>query len=623
MNPDQVKEKYLRFFESKDHVRIPSASVVPENDPTVLFNTAGMQPLVPFLMGTPHPSGKRLTNVQKCIRTGDIDEVGDATHLTFFEMLGNWSLGDYFKQEAILWSWEFLTGNEWLNLDKNRLAVTVFAGDDNSPKDEEAATIWKSLGMSSKRIAYLGAKDNWWGPAGQTGPCGPDTEMFYWKPNHLPPPIEFDPEDDHWVEIWNDVFMQYEKVADGSLQPLKQKNVDTGMGFERCVMTLQGADSVYDTPLFTPILDEIATLTGLPSTKSCRIIADHLRTATIILGDERTVVPSNVDQGYVLRRLIRRAVRHGLLLNISDSFCCKIAKVVIDTYKHSYPVLDERKDHIFNELQKEEQKFRQTLEKGMQLIKKQVKNNIIGTLAVSNKELFVKYKSMHEDAVLASRSEIGITQIQIKSKWLFDMFQSQGMPPELVLEEIKSMDFLISDESGLLAEFQKLFLEHQEKSRVGAEKKFKGGLADNSERTTRLHTATHILNEALRKVVDPNITQKGSNITAERLRFDFNFDRKLTPEEINAVEDEVNRVIEEGYLVDVYNTTPEEAKQQGAQSEFAVKYPSLVSVYRIGEYSLEICMGPHVENTKNIGKFTILKEESSAAGVRRIKATVD
>ncbi len=624
MSQLQLKKKYISFFTSKNHVEIPSAPLIPENDPTVLFTTAGMQPLVPFLMGETHPLGNRLTSIQKCIRTGDIDEVGDETHLTFFEMLGNWSLGDYFKEDAITWSYEFLTDKKWLGLEKNRLAVSVFTGDNDSPRDDEAAQFWKSIGISDERIAFLGKKDNWWGPAGKTGPCGPDTEMFYWKPNDTVAPKTFDPTDSNWVEIWNDVFMQYEKLQDGTLKPLKQQNVDTGMGYERVVMTLLGTDSVYETPIFESILQKIEQISQKKYDdyqKSFRIIADHLRTATMILGDERYVTPSNVDQGYVLRRLIRRAVRHGQLIGIEKPFCADVAKTIIAQFVDQYESVQTNQNIICDELIKEEEKFQKTLSKGMQLLKKQLKNIIIGTIAQTQKDLFEKYRTQSEEIVIGDAKKLGITKIQIKPKWVFDMFQSHGMPFELVIEEIKEHGFEINTEN-ILTEVTKLFEKHQELSKKSAEQKFKGGLADDSIQTTKLHTATHLLNEALRKVISPTIVQKGSNITAKRLRFDFNFDRKLTPQELQSVEDEVNRVIQLNIPIIKEHTTPTKAKEQGAQSEFGTKYPDSVSTYKIGDYSYEICMGPHVQNTGDIGKFKIIKEESSAAGVRRIKAIV-
>lgn len=590
MNAKDLKEKYIAFFESKNHKKISSSSLIPENDPTVLFNTAGMQPLVPYLQGQTHPLGKRLTNVQKCIRTGDIDEVGDDTHLTFFEMLGNWSLGDYFKEDAIKWSFEFLTSKEWLNIPIDRLAVTCFAGDSDAPKDDEAANIWKSLGVSEKRIAFLGKKDNWWGPAGTQGPCGPDSEMFYWKPNDTSAPEEFDPEDENWVEIWNDVFMQYDKQVDGSFKALAQQNVDTGMGTERVIMTLQGKDSVYETDVFVPILDKIAEISKKEyrsNEQSFRIIADHLKAATMIIGDERGVAPSNVDQGYIVRRLIRRAIRHARKLGVTNSFCSSIAEVVIDMYKDSYDSLVTKKDFVLTELTKEEEKFQRTIEKG-------------------EKEF---------ERISIVMKEHGQTEISGKSAFL--LFQSYGYPLEMTVEMAKEVGMSV-DEKG----FNKAFEKHQELSRKGAEQKFKGGLANDDDMTVKLHTATHLLNEALRKVISPDITQKGSNINSERLRFDFNFDRALTDEEKQAVEDEVNKQIKEAHDITITEMTPDEAKAKGAQAEFGTRYPEKVTVYDIGQYSKEICMGPHVKNTSELGIFKIKKEQSSAAGVRRIKAVL-
>jgi len=586
MKATELKSKYLAFFKSKGHAIIPSASLVPENDPTVLFTTAGMHPLVPFLMGQPHPLGKRLTDVQKCVRTGDIDDVGDATHLTFFEMLGNWSLGDYFKKEAITWSYEFLTSKEWLAIPKDRLAFTCFAGDNDAPKDTESQQIWLSLGVPSERIAFLPKEDNWWGPAGLTGPCGPDTEIFFWKDNSTPAPKVFDPKDKCWVEIWNNVFMQYDKQTDGTFAPLAKKCVDTGMGVERTTLALQGKDNVYETEIFQPLFQKLNEIRGIEtfaesSLKHYRIISDHIRTATFMLGDERPIVPSNTDRGYILRRLLRRTIRKMKDMNQNSS--AALAEVVINQYKKEYPLLEEKKQFILDEIKKEEEKFRKTLDKG---------ESRLQVLTEGKKD--------------------------ISGKDAFDLFQSYGYPLEMTIEAAKELGVQVD-----VKEFDKLFSEHQSKSRAGAEQKFKGGLADNSERTVRLHTATHLLNEALRKVVDKNIVQKGSNITAERARFDFNFDRKLTPEEVKAVEAEVNRVINLALPVTITEMSPDEAKAKGAQSEFGQKYPPKVTVYKMGDYSMEICMGPHVKNTKEVGKFTIQKEESSAAGIRRIKATVD
>ena len=578
----------MKFFKEKGHAVIESASLIPENDPTVLFTTAGMHPLVPFLMGQPHPSGKRIVSIQKCMRTQDIDEVGDATHTTFFEMLGNWSLGDYFKKEAIEMSFEFLT--KQLNLPVERLAVSCFKGNKDAPRDEEAAEIWTSLGIPKERIAFLSKKENWWGPAGETGPCGPDTEMFYWKLEKKPPK-KFDPDDENWVEIWNDVFMQYNKTKEGKYEPLKQKNVDTGLGVERVTMILQGKESVFETELFMPLFEEIRKISGnnpnKNNIKSFRIIADHMRASTFTLGDERGVPPSNLDQGYILRRYIRRSLRHLRLLGVdllSMDTTVKIAKVVITMYKEDYPLLERKKKFIFEELKKEEDKFQKTLDKGLKEFKKMVDKDS-----------------------------------QITAKEAFLLYQSYGFPIEMIEELAKEKNVPI-DTKGFNKEFQK----HQKLSRKGAEQRFKGGLSEASEITSKLHTATHILGEAIRSVLkNPDIKQKGSNITSERLRYDFNFDRKLTEEELKAIEDEVNNVIKQSIEIKKQEMSTEKAIKSGAQAEFGTKYPPKVWVYSIGNYTKDICMGPHAGNTSELGHFKIIKEESSAAGIRRIKAVLD
>jgi alanyl-tRNA synthetase len=714
MKGTELKRKYLEFFKEKGHVIIESAPLIPEHDPTVLFTTAGMHPLVPFLMGQKHPLGKRLADVQKCLRTQDIDEVGDETHTTFFEMLGNWSLGDYFKKEAIEWSFEFLTSKKWLGIPLDRLGFTCFAGDKDAPKDEDASKIWLGLGVAKERIAFLAKADNWWGPAGEIGPCGPDTEMFYWVSDEKPPK-KFDPKDKRWVEIWNDVFIQYNKdkrliLVDGmyclynenfninkelldminsfnahtilavngfrekgytliknydlnrdtnwkafSLEekrikkdnidyfkelirefknltpeeiiyfdhdkknvetaqklgilskhytdiksikkfiednlwaffPLKQKNVDTGLGVERVAMVLQGKKTIFETDLFAQIMKKIEEITGQQQNKdnikSFRVIADHMKAAVFILGDERGVVPSNVDQGYVLRRYIRRVIRHLILMGTDPTdlrTTADIAKVIINMYKSDYPILEHKKQMIFSELQKEQEKFQKTLHNGLKEFEKISARDISGQNA-------------------------------------FLLFQSYGFPLEMT-QELAAEKGIKVDASGFNKEFEK----HQQLSRIGAEQKFKGGLSEASETTTKLHTATHLLNEALRRIVSPDIKQKGSNITAERLRFDFNLDRKMTPEEIKKVEDWVNKRIDESIDVVKEEMTVEEAKKKGAQAEFGVRYPEKVSVYSVGKYSKEICMGPHVKNTSELGHFKILKEESSAAGIRRIKAVL-
>lgn len=587
LDSTKLKKLYIKFFREKEHKVIPNVSLIPEQDPTVLFTTAGMHPLVPFLLGQLHPLGKRLVNVQRCLRTDDIDEVGDDFHLTFFEMLGNWSLGDYFKEETIRWSLEFLTDKKWLGLDKHRIYITVFAGDEDAPRDEETARIWQDVGIPKERIFYLPKKDNWWGPAGATGPCGPDTEMFY-DSGKEPCSKGCKPgcSCGKYFEIWNDVFMEYNKTAEGKYELLKQKNVDTGMGVERTVAALQGKKSVYEIGTFKPIVDKIKLIAKIKKPnekqeKSIRIITDHIKSSTFILGDERTVVPSNVDQGYVLRRLIRRAIRHGKLIGIETDFLSNLAEIVIDLHKKDYPDLGDKKDFILDELKKEELKFRKTLEKGLRKF-----------------EQIAKKKK------------------RLDGKDAFLLFQSFGFPIEMTKELGKEIGVAV-DEKGFEEEFKK----HQQISRVGAEKRFKGGLSDASKQTTKLHTATHLLNEALRRVLKKrDITQKGSNITPERLRFDFNFGRKLTKKELKGVEELVNKHIKKALPVERREMTIEEAKKMGAQAMFEHKYGEKVLVYTIGDFSVEICGGPHVKNTKELGKFKIMKEEAIAAGVRRIKA---
>ena len=577
----ELKKKYLDFFKKKQHAIIPSAPLVPTNDSSVLFNTAGMQPLVPYLSGMSHPLGKRLANVQKCLRTVDFDNIGDNAHHTFFQMLGNWSLGDYFKKEAIAWSFEFLTGKEELNLALNQLAFTVYEGDAKVPRDEESFKLWQERGIPKERIAYVG-RDNFW-IAGETGPCGPSTEMFYWT-GERKAPKKFDPTDDRWVEIWNDVFMMYEKKKEGTIIPLKQRNVDTGMGLERTLAVLNGKKSAYETDLFLPIIKKLEQLSGKPYSKhqrEMRIVVDHLRAAVFILGDEVPVLPSNVDRGYVLRRLIRRAVRYGKLLALKSSLV-PLAEATIQGYKQMYPELEKNKAVILDELKKEEDKFDKTLEIGLKEFEK-----------------------------MAAKEKL------ISGKEAFLLFQSYGFPLELT-EELADEKKIKVDVPGFLAEQDK----HKELSRTGAEKKFKGGLADLSSETIKLHTATHLLNEALRKIISSEIKQRGSNITPERLRFDFNFARKLTAEEIKRVEDEVNKVVKQDLKVVRKEMAYKEAVKLGAQAEFGQKYPERVSIYLIGDYSKELCGGPHVEHTLQIGVFRIIKEEAIAAGVRRIKAVV-
>jgi len=593
MTTDEIREAYLRFFEERGHAIIPGAPLVPENDPTVLFTTAGMHPLVPFLLGETHPAGTRLADVQRCVRTQDIDEVGDASHLTMFEMLGNWSLGDYFKKEAIEMSFEFLT--EVLEIPVDHLSVTCFRGDDDAPRDTEAAGYWMGMGIAEDRIGFLPKKDNWWGPAGQTGPCGPDTEMFYWigkgKPHGNP-----EKNSHEWMEIWNDVFMQYNKNADGTFTPLKQQNVDTGMGLERVAAVMQRVDNVYETDRMKPILQKALSLSPLEDatseshTRHARIITDHLKAATFIIADG--VKPSNVDQGYVLRRLIRRAIRSARQLQIEHAgdFCATVADTVIDEYKHAYGFLEEKQKEIKDTLSHEESQFSQTLQTGLKQFEKAV-------------------------------SQVEGSQLDGQS--VFHLYDTYGFPLELTKELAKEKGLKV-DEKG----FEKAFEEHQMLSRVGAEKKFSGGLADHSAETTKLHTATHLLNAALKQVLGDQVNQKGSNITAERLRFDFNHPDKMTPEQIKEVEDLVNKAISDDLPVHFHLSTVDEAKDEGAVGVFDARYGSEVKVYVIGDdemgtvFSKEICGGPHVSHTGLIGTFKIQKEESSSAGVRRIKAVV-
>lgn len=586
MDAQQLREAYVKFFEERGHAHIGSASLIPENDPTVLFTTAGMHPLVPYLLGEKHPMGKRLVDYQKCIRTGDIDDVGDASHLTFFEMLGNWSLGDYFKEESIGFSFDFLT--KVLGFKKEQLAVTVFEGEEGIPRDEFSAEQWKKHGLTDKQIFYYGRADNWWGPAGQTGPCGPDTEIFY--DNGQPKCSDKCGPSCHcgkYTEIWNNVFMEFFKDAEGKYTPLKQKNVDTGMGLERVCRILQGVPSVYESTVFKPIISKIEEICGKkyeePYLRDFRIIADHIRAATFILADG--VVPAKIGQGYILRRLIRRASRNMSKLGYDGLFMEKIAQVVIDEFGESYPELVKNKETIFKNLNDEEEKFQKTLTKGLRRF----------------------------DEMLVENGDSKV----FKGELVFRLFDTFGFPVELTAE--------LAAEKGLtvdMDDFNARFKEHQDKSRTAAAGQFASGLADHSVETTKLHTATHLLNAALRDLIDPNIRQKGSNITPERLRFDFNFDRKLTPEELQKVSDYVNDAIRKDIPVVCKEMPKDEAKASGAIGVFDSKYGDIVKVYIIGDVSKELCGGPHVTHTGELQGFKILKEESSAAGVRRIKAVV-
>ncbi len=588
---NELRSMFLKFFEDKGHAVISSASLIPENDPTVLFTTAGMHPLVPYLLGAKHPAGTRLTDVQKCVRTGDIDDVGDFSHLTFFEMLGNWSLGDYFKKEMIPWSWEFLTSPEYLGLPKDRLAFSVFAGDENSPRDEESAQLWRDCGVADDHIFFLPKENNWWGPAGLTGPCGPDSEMFMIT-DREPCGPDCSPACScgRYLEIWNDVFMQYNKTQEGTYEPLAQKNVDTGMGLERTICVLTGKKSVYETDLFENILGKIAELSGKqygdsPAvTKAFRIVGDHMRTATFILGDDHGVAPSNVGQGYVLRRLIRRAVRYGMELSLPEGFTGEIAKVIIDQYRAVYPELERNSAFVLEQLSMEETRFAKTLQQG-------------------NRE-FEKIAAKLDGK-------------QIDGESAFHLYDTYGFPVEMTRELAREQGLTVDMEG-----YEACFKQHQENSHAGAEQIFKGGLADHSDQTARLHTATHLLHAALRKVLGPEVAQKGSNITAERLRFDFSFGRKMTPEEIAEVQKLVNEAIAAAAPITCVETTVEEAKAEGAIGLFESKYGEKVKMYTMGPFSKEICGGPHAGNTAELKSFTIQKESSSSAGVRRIKAVI-
>lgn len=604
MTANELRKKYLEFFKKRGHAVLPSAPLIPENDPTVLFTTAGMHPLVPFLLGEKHPSGKRLVSIQKCIRTGDIDEVGDRWHNTFFEMLGNWSLGDYFKKEAIEMSWEFLTDEKWLGLDPKKIAVSIFAGDKDAPLDEEAYNIWRGIGIPEARIAKLGKEDNWWGPAGETGPCGPDTEIFYWS-GVDEAPEKFDPKDKRWPEIWNNVFMEYEQlllfpqktndgiIAEVRLRKLEQKNIDTGMGLERTVAVLQGKKSVYETEIFEPIIKKISEMAGVPAggegefyasnQKAVRIIADHLKAATFILSDPIGIVPSNLRQGYVLRRLIRRAIRYAKMIGIDTKkeVTVPVARAVVEMYADIYLELKENENKILSELSLEEKRFEKTLELGLKEFNKMLKDG-----KISGAEAFI-------------------------------LFSTYGFPLEMTRELAVERGIQIDEKA-----FQEEFKKHQELSRTASAGQFKGGLADAGETTRKLHTATHLLHAALRRVFGTHVEQRGSNITPERLRFDFSHPAKMTPEEIKKVEDLVNQKIKEDLPVVRREVSYEEAIKSGALAFFKEKYPERVAVYSIGSFSKEICAGPHVRHTGEIGAFKIKKEESSGAGVRRIKAVL-
>jgi len=581
ISTDDIRQAYLDFFQSKSHTVIPGARLVPENDPTVLFTTAGMHPLVPYLIGEKHPGGKRICDVQRCVRTQDIDEVGDVSHLTMFEMLGNWSLGDYFKEEAINMSYEFLTGV--LGIDKNMLSVTCFEGDNDAPKDTEAAGYWMNAGMPEDRIGFLPKKDNWWGPAGLTGPCGPDTEMFYWIGEGEP---HGNPEvnDHEWLEIWNDVFMQYNKTESGQFEPLAQQNVDTGMGLERVALVMQGVNNVYETDRMKPIMERVQRLATQSDVRHERIVTDHIKAATFIIADG--VKPGNVDQAYVLRKIIRRAIRSAKQLGIdaSSNFCAQISDEVVTQYGHIYGHIKDQEKMIADTLAQEEEQFGKTLLAGTKQLEKVMADT--------------------DGSIIAGTDA-------------FHLYDTYGFPLELTREIVSEQGFTINEK-----DYDTAFKAHQDLSRKGAEQKFAGGLADHSDETTKLHTATHLLNAALRIVLGNHVFQKGSNITAERLRFDFSHSEKMTDEQKKEVEDIVNKAIDADYPISYHLTTPEKAMDEGAIGVFGEKYGDEVKVYSMGDFSKEVCGGPHVARTGMIGHFTLKKEESSSSGVRRIKGTI-
>lgn len=581
-----LREEYIKFFEENGHKQIPSAPIVPKDDPTVLFNTAGMQPLVPYLLGKPHPYGKRLCDYQKCVRLTDLEEIGDKTHHTFFEMLGNWSLGDYFKKESIKYSFDFLT--KVLHIPVERLAITVFEGDDKVPRDEVSAARWREMGISDKRIAYLGRDDNFW-IAGETGPCGGDTEIFYFR-SEDEIPEEFDPDDDRWVEIWNNVFMEFYQDEDGNITELKQKNVDTGMGLERVVAVLEGVDDNYKSSVWRDVISLLEDITSLPydgNEKAMRVVADHIRTATFIAADPAGIKPSNNGQGYILRRLIRRAIRYARSLNIdiNSNWDERIALLIILKYEKYYGELSENKDVVLEALKNEKMKFARTLEKGLREFDRLVRND---------------EKEVNKDIA-------------------FKLYDTYGFPIEQTIEEARERGMSV-DEEG----FKEKFREHQEKSKSASRGKFKGGLAGTSEMEVKYHTATHLLNAALKIVLHSNDShQMGSNITPERMRFDFTCDHKLSKEEIQEAEDIVNKWIQADYPVYRKEMTKAEALASGAECRFIERYPENVTVYEVGDVSKELCGGPHVKHTNVLGHFKIVKEEACSAGVRRIKAILE
>jgi alanyl-tRNA synthetase len=589
MRIDELRKIYLKFFKEKGHSVIASSSLYPEDDPTVLFTSAGMHPLVPYLLGQTHPEGKRLANVQKCVRTTDIDDVGDTTHLTFFEMLGNWSLGDYWKKEAITWSYEFLTSKKWLGFNPDTLSVTVFSGDDDSPRDDEAAEAWRSVGIPDERIYFLGKEDNWW-IAGSTGPCGPCTEMFI-EVDEIPkcgPDCKPGCNCGHFVEVWNDVMMQYNKLADGTYEPLKQQSIDTGMGVERTAAMLQGVPTVFDTEAFIPLVDRVKDLSPKDEfteddERLIRIIVDHVRSAVMMMADDRKIGPSNVEQGYIVRRLLRKAIHSADRLGIGQGFMGSLAEIVIDMFKDLYGEVERNKEFIMNSLAAEDAKFRKTLSKAIR-----------------------RFDKIYQDTETITGGNA------------FLLFTSFGLPLEMTRD--------LAEERGIkidMDEFTKQFEEHREISRTATQGKFKGGLAEHSEMIVKLHTTTHLLQKALRMVLGDEVTQNGSNITEERLRFDFTFSRKLTPEEVEEVEKLVNDIIGQDLEVVQQFLPYDEAIKKGALAFFKENYGETVSVYSVGDFSMELCGGPHVERTGSLGIFKIGKQKKIGAGIVRIRATVE
>lgn len=584
MKAIEIRNKYLNFFKRHGHNVIPSAPLIPENDPSVLFTTAGMQPLVPYLLGEKHPEGTRLTDFQKCVRTNDINEVGDNRHLTYFEMLGNWSLGDYFKEESVAMSYEFLTKE--LGIPAEKISVTCFAGDEDCPKDTVTAECWKKAGIPEERIYFFGKDDNWW-IAGEEGPCGPDTEMFY-DTGKEKCSEKCNPSCGcgKYVEIWNNVFMEYLKTSDGKYQKLKQQNVDTGLGLERMAMLLQGKKTPFEIEIFKPVMDKLEELEKVDDIASRRIVAEHLRSSMMIILDGG--IPSNVDRGYILRRLIRRMTRRLRKLQIDTNQISTLIDISIDAQKELYPELETNKERIKAVIIEEINKFEKTLERGEREF-----NKIVNKLKTENKDT-------------------------ISGQDLFTLYETYGFPPEVTQDLAEEQGIKIDN-----TEFDRLFKEHQEKSRIGSEQKFKGGLSGNGEMETKYHTATHLLNAALKQVIGKDVHQKGSNITPERMRFDFSCDHKLTDEEKKQVEDLVNKWINEDLPVTIEEMSKEDAIKSGAECMFIEKYPDIVTVYSIGDVSKELCGGPHVKNTKVLGTFKIKKEEACSAGVRRIKAILE